>query len=670
MQYRLKPLALAVTAAMPLFVHAADQDSDVIVVTAPAIKSPTTVELNPKNAIQPLPVNDGASFLKAIPGMSVVRKGGTDGDPTFRGMAGSRLNILIDGEQIYGGCPSRMDPPTAYVFPETYDKVTLIKGPQSVLYGSGGSAGTVMFERKPSYFAEPGIKGNASVTAGSFGRLDTVLDATAGNALGYVRMTGSDARSEDYEDGDGNKVHAKYQRSSMGAAIGWTPDADTLLEISAISSKAKAAYADRTMDGSKFDRENLSVKFEKRHISDVVEKVEASTYYNYVDHVMDNYSLRPYTDAPNKYSVMNPDRETVGARLATTLRPFENTQLRVGLESQANKHTGRMTTGIYTQAEANSGKARTEDANFNTNSVFAEATQYLSETNRIIGGYRVDEWKAKDTRVLGAGMGQSQTGGTERAETLRSGFARFEHDYGVGSTAYIGFGHTERAPDYWESVRAQTTTLNSAFQTTAPEKTNQLDVGSTWKSGALSGFVSAYYGKVQDFILLQRITAMTNSARNIDATIWGAESGVNYQHTATIKSGASVAYSRGSNETDGSPLAQMSPLELRLTANYDNKTWSAGALVRAVSKQTQVAVNQGTIVGNDIGETGGFATLALHATYRVKKDITLAAGVDNVFNRTYAEHISRGGSALTGYTQTTRVNEPGQVVWLRGQITF
>lgn len=666
MQYRLKPLVLAVATAMPVFVQAADQESDVIVVTAPAIKSPTIVELNPKNAIQPLPVNDGASFLKAIPGMSVVRKGGTDGDPTFRGMAGSRLNILIDGEQIYGGCPSRMDPPTAYVFPETYDKVTLIKGPQSVLYGSGGSAGTVMFERKPIYFAEPGIKGNAIVTAGSFGRLDTVLDATAGNALGYVRMTGSDARSEDYEDGDGNKVHAKYQRSSMGAAIGWTPDADTLLEVSAISSKAKAAYADRAMDGAKFDRENLSIKFEKLHISSLIEKIEASTYYNYVDHVMDNYSLRTYSGAVGGYSVMNPDRETVGARLATTLRPLEATQLHVGLESQANKHTSRMTTGTYAQAEANSDKVRTEDANFNTNSLFAEATQYLSDANRVIGGYRVDAWKAKDTRTTAS----SNTGGTERTETLRSGFARFEHDYGLGSTAYIGFGQTERAPDYWESVRAQTATLNSAFQTTAPEKTNQLDVGSTWKSGAFSGFVSAYYGKVQDFILLQRKTATTNSARNVDATIWGAESGVNYQHTATIKSGASVAYSRGSNETDGSPLAQMSPLELRLTANYDNKTWSAGALVRAVTKQTQVAVDQGTIVGNDIGETGGFTTLALHAAYRVKKDITLAAGVDNVFNRAYAEHISRGGSALTGYTQTTRVNEPGQVVWLRGQIAF
>lgn len=66
-------------------------------------------------------------FLKAVPGMSVIRKGGTDGDPVFRGMSGLRLGVLLDGQEIYGGCSGRMDPPTAYVYPESYDRVTLMK---------------------------------------------------------------------------------------------------------------------------------------------------------------------------------------------------------------------------------------------------------------------------------------------------------------------------------------------------------------------------------------------------------------------------------------------------------------------------------------------------------------------------------------------------------------
>jgi len=77
----------------------------------------------------------------------VIRKGGTDGDPVFRGMAASRVNVLVDGEQLLGGCGMRMDPPTAYVFPEAYDRIVVVKGPQTVLRGPGNSAATVSFER-------------------------------------------------------------------------------------------------------------------------------------------------------------------------------------------------------------------------------------------------------------------------------------------------------------------------------------------------------------------------------------------------------------------------------------------------------------------------------------------------------------------------------------------
>lgn len=121
-----------------------------VVVTAPRSEEPLTVRTNPRAPRQPVPAHDGADYLKTIPGFSVIRKGGTDGDPVLRGMSGSRLNILLNGEVILGGCGGRMDPPTAYVFPAAYDRITVLKGPQTVLYGPGASAGTVLFERNTS----------------------------------------------------------------------------------------------------------------------------------------------------------------------------------------------------------------------------------------------------------------------------------------------------------------------------------------------------------------------------------------------------------------------------------------------------------------------------------------------------------------------------------------
>ncbi|MDR1463605.1 MAG: TonB-dependent receptor plug domain-containing protein, partial [Azoarcus sp.] len=221
-----------------------------VVVTAPAMEAPLEVKLDPKAPQQPLPASDGAALLKAIPGMSIIRKGGTGGDPVFRGMAASRLNILLDGEQILGGCGGRMDPPTAYIFPDTYDRVTLLKGPQSVIHGPA-SAATVLFERKHERFSQPDWRLNTALTAASASRTDSFISVKGGNSDVYAEGVLTHARSNDYRDGKGDAVHSRYERQSATAILGLTPDDDTRIELSAIRSDAKAAYADRGMDGSR-----------------------------------------------------------------------------------------------------------------------------------------------------------------------------------------------------------------------------------------------------------------------------------------------------------------------------------------------------------------------------------------------------------------------------------
>ena len=90
---------------------------DPIVVTGVTQTNTNSVKLNPKTTLQPLPAGDGADLLQSVANMSVIRKGGSSGDPLFRGLGGSRLNIQADDQFIYGGCSNRMDPPTAYIFP-------------------------------------------------------------------------------------------------------------------------------------------------------------------------------------------------------------------------------------------------------------------------------------------------------------------------------------------------------------------------------------------------------------------------------------------------------------------------------------------------------------------------------------------------------------------------
>ena len=55
----------------------------------------------------------------------------------------------------------------------------------------------------------------------------------------------------------------------------------------------------------------------------------------------------------------------------------------------------------------------------------------------------------------------------------------------------------------------------------------------------------------------------------------------------------------------------------------------------------------------------------LHAGWRGLDGLSVVLGIDNVFDRTYAEHLSRAGSSVPGYPTTARVNEPGRQFWLR-----
>ncbi|UST85639.1 TonB-dependent copper receptor [Pseudomonas siliginis] len=649
------------------------------VITAIAPSSPLTIVTNPKDPRQPVPASDGGDYLKTIPGFALVRNGGTNGDPVLRGMFGSRLNILTNGSMMLGACPGRMDAPTSYISPETYDSLTVIKGPQTVLWGPGASAGTVLFDREPENFGELGTRVNASLLAGSHGRFDKVVDAAAGGPLGYVRVIGNTAHSDDYRDGNNDIVASRYDKWNGDIALGWTPDADTLIELTAGKGDGEARYAGRGMDGSQFLRESLGLRLEKSNISEVLEKLEAQVYYNYADHVMDNYTLRTPSGTGMMAGPMasNVDRRTLGARIKATWR-WADVQLITGLDAQTNEHRQRSSMGIDTYKELPYSK----DADFHNYGVFSEMTWYATERDRLITGARVDRASAKDYRqTTGSGMMSrpNQTADDSRADTLPSGFVRYEHDLADSpTTLYAGLGHAQRFPDYWELFSPKSGPAGSvnAFDSIKPEKTTQFDVGVNYKSADLEAWASGYIGVVRDYILFDYTPGMmgmsTSRAENIDARIMGGELGAAYNLTDNWKADATLAYAWGKNSSDGSALPQMPPLDARFGLTYSEAKWSAGALWRVVAAQHRIDANKGNVVGKDYAQSSGFGVFSLNGAYRINQHWKVSSGVDNLFGKAYAEHLNLAGNAGFGYpaNDPQAINEPGRTLWTKVDMSF
>ncbi|MBT0888554.1 MULTISPECIES: TonB-dependent copper receptor [Acinetobacter] len=617
------------------------------------------VRANPKQPIQPIPATDGADYLQSIVGFSAVNSGaGTNGDVTFRGMFGSRIKILTDGSENLGACPSRMDSPTSYISPESFDEITVIKGPQTVQYANTGSAATVLFERKPEQFGEgQNYRGQASVLMGSFGRLDHNVEAAAGDEQKYIRLNANRSVADSYKDGNGTTVPSDWERWNADVALGWTPDENTWLELTGGRGDAEVVYAGRTMDGAEFDRESLGLRVEKKNITDVIKKIEAQVNYSFNDHVMDNFSLREFNPAGGMMHPManNVARKTLNARMAVT-HEWDKVDFVTGVDTQNNEHSGR-------KGRMNSYKnlPRTVDMEFQSIGGFGELGYQFNDQNKLVTGVRIDQVEVDAVQTA-----------QQRKETLPSGFIRLENQHPHhDAKTYVGLGYVERMPDYWELFTPKSGNGNpNTFKNIDTEKTLQLDFGYQHEHGAFSSWASAYAGLINDYILT-KYTSMTDvHTRNVDATIAGAEVGVGYQFTDALQADVSAMYAWGENTTDNTPLPQISPLEGRLNLRYVQDRYTLGALLRVVDGQSRISKDEGNIVGYDLKESSGFGVLSLNGSYNLNKSVDVSVGIDNVLDKTYTEHLNKMGNAGLGFAANEQFNNIGRNYWARISMKF
>ena len=717
---RLRPLALACAAvAAPVWAQNAGPAAPAtsasaastsvalpdVVVTAVHEHSPLLVVADPKQPRQPVPASDAADYLKSIPGFTAIRSGGSNSDPVFRGQFGSRLPVLTNGATLLGACPARMDSPSSYISPETFDALTVVKGPQTVIWGPGASAGVVRFDRERPDLERQQVQFSASVQGGTAARSDQNVDLLVGSPDYYLRFTANHSQSKDYKDGDGRIVPSHWDKWNADVAFGLTPDKDTLIELSAGTGDGEARYGGRGMDGAKFRRESVGLRLEKSHLSPLLAKLEAQLYYHQADHVMDNYSLRQFKPGGGMSMPMaaNPRRTTKGLRVASTWNLGQHTSLVAGVDAMDSPHDQR--SGMPSMPYA--AKPYVRDAKFTNQGLFAELTQHVSDSAKVVGGLRLDRAKAwrypapsaggmegmhdmdgmHDMKAMGdmhdmhgmAPMPHAMAPVSNQRErsALPSGFVRWEQTLGAGTTVYAGIGHVQRFPDYWELISPGNSAAGkgNAFGTLKPEKTTQIDVGANWKAAEWQAWTSAYLGHVQDYILFNYpsmggMGGMGSTVRNVSARTAGFEVGGSYQLGRSLTAQGTLAYAWAENRTDHRPLPQTPPLEAKFGLDWSEGAWNAGALWRVVAAQKRYARDQGNVVGKDFGPSGGFGVMSVNAGYRVNQTLKVTAGIDNLFNRTYAEHLNLAGNADFGFPGGVRINEPGRTLWVRGDIKF
>ncbi|MDU5727860.1 MAG: TonB-dependent receptor, partial [Neisseria sp.] len=394
--------------------------------------------------------------------------------------------------------------------------------------------------------------------------LDGSLEAEFGGKYGYVRTNISHNEADDYKDGDGNRIHSHFKRDSQMLQLGVTPTENTTIAGTYERSRAKVAYADRMMDGSKFDRDAWNIRFTQRNLTPWFSELELRYGKSEIDHVMDTYSLRTIYNPAGKQikNANNPKRNTDTGRLKATF-DWDKLNLQTGLDYLDDVHVARHERG----GDGYSHKPYMPNQSFKQWGIFTEASWQQTDNQRWVAGFRHDQVKAHyDTaRVTDPVLKHQKF-------NLNSGFLRWERNTDNGLKYYAGFGIAERAPDYWERLHSE----NKAIRA---EQNRQIDAGVIWKRPNLHASVSVFGSDIKDFIMMESKDKIFN-VRNINASRFGGEAEVKWTFAPNWEVGTSLAYTHGKNRTDGKPLAQTPPLEWNNTLAFDNGKFSAGALWR------------------------------------------------------------------------------------------
>jgi len=634
---------------------------------------PNESELKPDEVLR-VPA-DGGDLLREALGADAGRIGGHGFEPNIRGQQQNRINVLLDGAYIHGGCPNRMDPPTSYSALDSYERVTILKGVQSLIYGGGGSGGTVLFDRV-TRAPEDGVDFRYGLGGSSNGiRYDVFGDVTAGNDTGYIRGFASRKDADNYTDGSGDEIRSSFDSTNGLLVLGLTPGTDKNLEFSyEYNNTTDAIYQGRTMDAPDSTANNLRFKYDQDSQLGVLSGLSFEAYSTRVDHLMDNYSLREFT-APMLLRVPTTS-DTVGGRLLMD-SDVGRWNLTYGIDIQNNDRDATRYTGMSVDNVNTTQSFLWPGTKIDQTGLILEGEHPLSNNRLVKAGIRYDYVTYNATKANAQPEAMAEMNPTpnelyatyydgktaEKGHEHNLGFLlRYEQNLAANTRMFTGLSRSMRTADaterYMASWMGNPAMIWVGNPDIDPEAHHQLDFGVNWQQSQFDASAVVYADYVNDYILRYRLPTQQSVYKNASARIYGTELAGGYNISQTLRLSADAAYVYGQNTTDDRPLAQIPPLSGQLALDYSSGKWTTGSRIRAAARQNRIDENSGL----DADRTPGWSAVHIYGSYGFNRYISLQAGVDNLFDKYYANHLN-APDFTTG--NAVQVPEPGITGWLK-----
>ena len=559
--------------------------------------------------------------IRQVPGVDVVQSGGNGGNAAvfLRGGNSEHTLVLLDGIELNNPATANRSFNMANLTLENIERIEVIRGPQSTIYGSDAIGGVINLISKK---AKEGVHANVSSEAGSYNSYTQIGNVSYGSdtfdvSSGVTRqdiggISSADARY-------GNREQDDYQNTSLSNRIRFAPtkiiEATNTLRYTRSHTNLDNCGGVGCDDPNRWIRNNEFFTRGDVRAKLLSDTLTPSAYVAYTRHSLDDVNSPDAQSRDFLDSEYSGDIVTVGSQMKWA--PGDIFSAVVGGETQGERASSSyLSDGAFGPFEDTfyGSEAR-------TNSVYGETRLSYDKKAYLDAGVRHDNhsiFGGKTTFKVAPAVHVSDT--TKLRGSVGTGF---------------------KAPSL---VQLYSSYGNRDLQA---ETSTGWDVGVDQDivKDTLSTSLTFFHNKYDELITFNPSTFILENIN--EATTQGFEFGTTYEASEELSVRLAYTYTDTENNTTGESL-------LRRPRNKNSLTFVYAPTSR-FRAQLQWRVYSSRF-DNDFNafppqrvSLGGYGIVDIAMSYKLVESCELFSRVDNLFDQEYQEVLGFGTMGAAAY---------------------
>jgi outer membrane receptor protein involved in Fe transport len=619
--------------------------------------------------------------LRRQPGIMVQSTEYAGGSPSIRGLIGQQVLLVVDGVRVNNSI-FRFGPNQylGTLDPFIVDRIEVVRGPGSVLYGSDALGGTIaLFTRHREDFDEPqDAHARAKARGATADRSFHLRAETEGNLGAFGWLVGGSARWRgDLDGGDhtDEQPFTGYDDFAGDVHLDLKLDEHWLLRGAALALwQINAPRSDQLFVGYRGTGSNRFAEFHRtwQRLELGYVKLEARDLGGLLDGL-------EIAASANHQSELRHIRRTG----STVLQRDEDSVLTAGLSAALSSKAIRwntITLGVEGYYDWVNSDTESRDQATGVETAFPPRGAFADDsTDRTLAVYLQDEFRPNDWLSLVAGARFSHIkvdieeldpvpGDDVDLPGLEKTFTAVSWDLhgnvrlpipDLNLWAVAGVSRGFRAPniDDFSAFQETGSSFDVPNRDIHPETLVQYEVGlkggnEKWK-GSLFGFKSHIHGLItrQDVTFGGSSTSSSGKPfkardNSDEASVYGVELDLEVEVCPHVRPFVVFTYIAGHDRDRDEVIRRMPPTMAAYGVRYEEKKWFVEGWLESARTQDRLSADDRTDARIPKGGTPGWTTANLRGGYEFTERIKATISVENLFDIDHRYH----GSG---------VNEPG-----------